>query len=101
MSREIGDKLKVKRVRFSLLPQPAWVIAETMRQLPKDALIVNVGYEYEKMSWCMFVQSDKFERITEGGECPEIVIKVDHREKKVDLVTQFTPESFLGALEEL
>jgi len=97
----VSRRAKIKRLRFSLLPQGTWVIEKAMALLPKDALIVNIGYEYDKVSWTMFVSSDTFEEVTEGQSCPEIVAKIDHKKKTVDLVMPLAAENFLDALEGL
>ena len=93
--------LKCRRISVSLIPTDVWVLQQALAQLPDDAVLINVGMDHERHRWQMIVVSDKFGKVTEGMIVPEIVVKIDGRAKKVELVMPMEPANFLSALEEL
>jgi len=103
MAQELSpEKLKrARRIQFSLMPTEVWVIAEALKALPKDTILMNVGYEWEKRQWCMIIVSDKFGIVGEGEVCPEIQIRADLKTKKVELIAPIEPENFMDAMKDL
>jgi len=92
---------RVKKISFSLIPMEAWVFADTIRQLPKDAVIGSITIDHQKMRWNMFVISEKFEKIGEGYDVPEILPKIDGVNKKVELKIPAAMGNFLDELGDL
>jgi hypothetical protein len=92
---------RVKRLSFPLIVMEAWIFAETVRQLPKDAIIGTVTVDNIKMRWNMFVVSEKFEKVAEGYEVPEIMPKIDGVNKKVELMIPSMPGNFMDELGDL
>lgn len=94
-------KSRVKRIQFSMTALPAWVFSRTMDSLPEDAVILHQGPDYATACWNFIVASDKFERVEEGANCPEIRVRIDAKKREVTIISAMAPENFLNALGEL
>lgn len=94
-------KARTRKISFSMVPFDAWILVETLKQLPADTVIVAMAQDHLAMRWALLVISEKFQKVTEGSLCPEILPKIDGVNKKVELAMPVGPESFLNELGDL